>query len=294
MINKDRPVAEPKETSVLTSILLFCGLFWVSGLLRRGAALFTSWLISVAPVEAIPYVKLLGALLALVLTVGLVLLYARFGEGRSLRSLGFTRHKALNEYLKGAATGFGLIAAIVLLCWAFGGVRFVGFGGFELLPFFAALLLGVLNVREEVLFRAWFLNSLRGTLTAAAAIAVSSIAFGLIHLSNANATLLAIVNLVLMGAFLGLYFVRTGNIWGVAAIHTFWNFTQGRICGLSVSGSLSNGSLLQFAPTDEGIFGVGAFGLEGSWAATIVILAAIVLTAKNFSTFANINRHKAA
>lgn len=128
--------ARSRGAAFLTSILLFCGLFWVSGLLRRGAALFTSWLISVAPVEAIPYAKLLGALLALVLTVGLVVLYARFGEGRSLRSLGFTRHKALNEYLKGAATGFGLIAAIVLLCWAFGGVLFVGFGHFELLPFF--------------------------------------------------------------------------------------------------------------------------------------------------------------
>lgn len=56
-----------------------------------------------------------------------------------------------------------------------------------------------------------------------------------------------------------------------------WNFAQGNIFGISVSGMDMMASVFSFAPTNEGeLINGGTFGLEGGLAVTIVLILATI------------------
>ncbi|GHT78953.1 CAAX amino protease [Actinomycetota bacterium] len=209
-----------------------------------------------------------------------VFFYCRVIEGRKLATLGFRRGHILREYLMGIAVGFVLFSAAVLICVATGTMSYEGlaFGSAGMLVlFFLGFMVQGLN--EEVLCRGYFLVSLARKQHLAVAVAVSSCAFGAMHLNNANVTFLAILNLVLLGAVLGVYILKRGNIWGVAAFHTTWNFAQGNIFGLEVSGINNMPSLFAFNASESGtLINGGAFGMEGGLAATAVLVVALVVT----------------
>ena len=109
-------------------------------------------------------------------------------------------------------------------------------------------------------------------------IIVSSVAFGALHLGNAGIAPLAFINLILFGIFAGVYFIRRGNIWGIAAVHSIWNFAQGNIFGVLVSGN-DFGTTIFTSTINENltILNGGDFGLEGGILTTIVMVAGIVI-----------------
>ena len=109
-------------------------------------------------------------------------------------------------------------------------------------------------------------------------ILANSLIFGALHLANSGISVLAFVNLVLFGVFASLYFLRRGNIWGVAAFHTMWNLVQGNFYGIKVSGMEMQCSILQSAMTDgKELINGGEFGLEGGLAVTVVYTIGIVV-----------------
>ena len=74
--------------------------------------------------------------------------------------------------------------------------------------------------------------------------------------------------------------IHFDNIWGVCGIHSVWNFTQGNLYGISVSGSGQSESIFRTSQNSSHAFLTGGeFGIEGSIATTIVLLTgtAIVL-----------------
>lgn len=83
------------------------------------------------------------------------------------------------------------------------------------------------GVCEELFFRGYLLNSLRGRVPAAAAIAISALIFGLFHLSVGG---LAAVERVFTSAFLGVVlgylFWRTGSVWPGVLVHILHNSTS--------------------------------------------------------------------
>jgi hypothetical protein len=65
----------------------------------------------------------------------------------------------------------------------------------------------------------------------------------------------------------------TRRLWLAIGIHFAWNFTQGGIFGVAVSGIQANG-LLQATLSGPELLSGGAFGAEASIIAVIVCLAA--------------------
>jgi membrane protease YdiL (CAAX protease family) len=121
------------------------------------------------------------------------------------------------------------------------------------------------------------LNSLFPKTGALLAIAVSSVAFSLLHVDNAAVTPIALVNIALFGVFAGIYFLRRGSIWGIAALHSAWNFAEGNIFGVRVSGALPQASM--FTATADGsmwLLSGGDFGAEGGLAVTAVLAIATI------------------
>jgi hypothetical protein len=89
---------------------------------------------------------------------------------------------------------------------------------------------------------------------------------------NPGLTVLAFINLMLIGIFFAVYVIETNDIWGAAAYHSMWNFAQGTIYGISVSGTNVGNAI--FDTTISGkhvILTGGEFGMEGSMLTTIVM-----------------------
>ncbi len=211
-----------------------------------------------------------------------VVLYCRFAEGRSLFSMGFVRKDAWIHYLKGIAVGFVFFSTVYLTLIATGSVTFDGLNSKASLAMLLLFFFGfvIQGAQEEILTRGYFMMSLSTRLPAIAAILISSFTFSVLHIFNGGFDLLAFVNLVLYGVFLAVYMLKTGNIWGVCAIHSVWNFSQGNLYGMPVSGmniletSLFSSSLVEGKEWLSG----GAFGPEGGVITSAVSILAIVLT----------------
>lgn len=199
-------------------------------------------------------------------------------------TLGFKKSGMWKEYGIGLVVGFVMMAVIVLVGMVTGSMTLTfnpeaatGAGiGMLVLLFFGFVLQGM---SEEVLCRGYFLVSLarkKGYMWMA--VIVNAVAFAALHLGNAGIAPLAFVNLILFGIFASVYFVKRGNIWGIAAIHSIWNFAQGNIFGVLVSGN-DFGTTIFKSEINESmtLINGGDFGLEGGILVTIVMIVGTLM-----------------
>ncbi len=219
-------------------------------------------------------------LFATVATIIAVLIYCVKIEKRRLFTLGFGKKGAISEYLIGLLIGFIMFSA------AYGTVLLSGefkFGGFNtnasigmLILFFLGFV--VQGASEEILLRGYFFVSSAASGNVPTAIFISSALFAALHISNPGISFMAIINLFLFGVFAALYFLRRGNIWGISAVHSVWNFAQGNIYGCKVSGMNMNETLFNSLETHGGtLWSGGSFGPEGGIGVTIVLTVGITI-----------------
>jgi uncharacterized protein len=217
-----------------------------------------------------------------------VLAVWKWVDHRALIGLGLRRDVAVAQWLRGAAVGMLMMASVVVVWfWLVGGAAWsvnpdpataaialiLGFVGFV-----------VQGASEEVLFRGYVLENIRAKWGMTWGIGVSALLFSLAHMPNTAFGALPFINLVLFGVATGLWKLRldAGQLWGVCAIHSMWNWMQQVVFGLPNSGLAS--------PPDETLFSVvpntsaaafiwgSGFGPEGTLGATLVLLAVIAAT----------------
>lgn len=211
---------------------------------------------------------IVGALLQLAFYIG----WTRFFEDRTISELNLKR--MLPDVGLGFGIGFIFFVAIVAVMMILGIYKIDSFG-FELLPtlrFFAMML--VVAVGEEIVFRGFIHRMILGRWGLLVALIVSSLVFGFIHYPNPGATVWSSVAIALeAGIMLGLAYCVRNNLWLPIGIHWAWNFSQGQIWGIAVSGMEVNGSLVR--PVIEGpeILTGGSFGAEASVIAVVISVA---------------------
>jgi membrane protease YdiL (CAAX protease family) len=213
---------------------------------------------------------------------GLFWLWTRLYERRPFRTLGLERAGAGRALARGFAVGLAMFGAVAGLGAASG--AFVPERG-EPGLFGAAALGGVLAVAlgwlvqgpaEELLCRGWLLPVLGARYHPWVGVVGSSLVFTLLHGLNPGIGALPLVNLFLFAVFTALYALWEGGIWGVAAIHAVWNWAQGNIFGLEVSGSTpTGGTLVDLQAAGSPLLSGGGFGPEGGALVTLVLLVAI-------------------
>lgn len=225
-----------------------------------------------------------GMMLASLLVTGiatiLIIIYCRFIEKRSLYSMGFNRKKAFLDYIIGLAVGFGMFSVCVLISVLTGSLQYDGFvlgnGIWLLLCFFIGFV--IQGMSEEVILRGYFMMSVAAKNSILLAVIANSVIFALMHLTNPGVSLLGVVNLILFGLFASVYTLKMNSIWGICAIHSIWNFAQGNIFGIRVSGMETKVSLFSFLQKGTStLINGGAFGLEGGLAVTVVLLLSTVI-----------------
>ena len=114
------------------------------------------------------------------------------------------------------------------------------------------------------------------------AIVISAIVFGLIHSSNANATYLGIINLVLFGAITTVNFARTRNLAFAIGFHALWNISQNILIGLPNSGKPPEVWIFKTTLNSSDLISGGAFGLEGSLLCTFLFLSLLIYELNKF------------
>ena len=99
-----------------------------------------------------------------------------------------------------------------------------------------ALFLAPAALWEEMLFRGYAFTVLQEWWGTPAALGMTSVVFGLVHLQNAGATLSSISVVVLAGVFLGAVLVATQSLWAAFAAHLAWNWVLAGVLHSAVSG----------------------------------------------------------
>jgi len=174
----------------------------------------------------------------------------------------------------GLAIGFVLFSAVALIAYLAGVYRITGYGGTGgFLASFAGMAL-LPGFREELLFRGIFFRWIEEFGGTWLALAVTSALFGFAHLFNPNATWFSSFAIAVeAGVLLGGAYMLTRSLWLPIGLHAAWNFTQGFIYGVPVSGIDSNGLVTARLSGSEWLSG-GSFGLEASVIALVIATAA--------------------
>ena len=211
-----------------------------------------------------------------IITIALVGLTYKFGITRlgenprdDLRMDGAPRQTGI-----GLLVGTLLFSAVVALAAALGVYRVTGWGDVSsVIP----ILIGSSMVpafTEEVLFRGILFRWIEAFGGTWAALLISSAFFGAAHLLNPGATWFsAFAIAVEAGLLLGGAYMLTRSLWMPIGLHAAWNFTQGGIFGVPISGHPSQGFIRSELQGPAVLSGSG-FGLEASVIAIVIASAA--------------------
>ena len=216
---------------------------------------------------------------------------ARVLDRRSIEAYGlhFDR-RWLRDYLFGLAAGAAQMIFIFAVLWGAGfiqvqDVRFNATVGVALI---AGLLIHLaVGFYEELSSRGYqllnFEESLRWWNPRVAivfAILASSVIFGFLHAGNPNASAISTINLVVAGVSLAVPVLLTRQLGISAGAHTSWNFFQGPVLGMAVSGVMPEAPVVAVVPTGPEFMTGGAFGPEAgvvSLVAELLFVGGVIL-----------------
>ena len=203
-------------------------------------------------------------------------------EKRSFSSIGFNKNNWLKKYSLGFLIGLAMMSIIVLILFPFGYITVeknpIQPVGISAIASVLVILFGwiIQGATEEIVTRGWLLNVLSTKYNIGVGLLISSTLFGLMHLTNPNVNYIAVINIILVGLFYGLYVIKTNDLWAVCGMHSAWNFAQGNIFGFKVSGlDVSVGSLIDLNLVGSDFVTGGIFGPGAGITATFMLLASI-------------------
>ena len=125
-------------------------------------------------------------------------------------------------------------------------------------------------VSEELIFRGILFRWIEEFGGSWAALLLTSGFFGAAHLANPNASPIAAIGIAFeAGVMLGAAYMLTRSLWLPMGLHAAWNFAQGEIYDIPVSGTPVHGLLVARLSGPPLLTGNG-FGLEASLIAIVI------------------------
>ena len=221
----------------------------------------------------------------LTLSIFIGWLCGRFLENLPFRALGcwFTKNW-LKDLFFGLALGTISILFAVFIAIIFGGMaiqpNLTSGSSAIILTLGISLAVFILGAAaEEALFRGYILQTFARAQLAWLAIVLTSLFFASGHSGNPNAGYISTINTALAGVWFSVAYLKTRNLWMVFGLHLMWNWVQGAILGIPVSGikELTPAPLFLVANYGSTVFTGGEYGIEGGIACTIALIASGVL-----------------
>ncbi|MHB1049364.1 MAG: CPBP family intramembrane glutamic endopeptidase [Bacteroidota bacterium] len=207
----------------------------------------------------------------------------RFIDKRPFRSVGLTFTSPwLLHLTQGTLLGAGMMTVIFIILYSTGMVT-IEFRVMEfhqgLFIFINSLFLYiVVGYGEELMFRGYLFQVFAEGTNRIVATVTISVLFAFVHAKNPNVSLFGLINVGLAGIWLSIAYIKTNSLWLPVGLHFSWNFFQGFVFSLPVSGTTSDKEQIGRAiVTGPDWFTGGTFGPEGGMLATILLIAASAL-----------------
>lgn len=221
-----------------------------------------------------------GSLVAAVFVIAYIG-FTRLIEHRPVAE--FALKGALVELAAGLAMGALLFAAVVGVMALAGSYQVIATQPLDVLYPIIGISI-VSGVTEEIMLRGIFFRIIEGWLGSWIALIASAALFGALHLGNPNASLVAGAAIAVeAGVMLAAVFMVTRRLWAAIGLHAAWNFTQGGVFGIAVSGIDVQGLLVPRITGPEWLSG-GEFGAEASLPAVVICtlfgIATLVVAAR--------------
>ena len=146
----------------------------------------------------------------------------------------------------------------------------------------SGILIGALIVAfqaggEEIFFRGWVQPVLCARFGPWIGLVVTAALFTGLHLVVGARNPLSVLNLMLGGLLFGLLALRSGGLWAAFSAHWAWNWTESSLLGLDPNpGVAPTGSLVDLDLAGPALWSGGTDGMNGSLAATFVLLTLVV------------------
>lgn len=228
------------------------------------------------------------SLLSFGVALGVIWLWVRAKEKRPFASLGFEqRLGAGGKILRGLGVGLIMMLVCVLVPLLTGQATLTWSApGASALLVIAIMLFAFLlqGSTEEIMTRGFLTQAVARRFGLAIAIGVQALVFTLTHGANPGMGPMPIVNLLLFAVFASFYSLADGSLWGICAMHGIWNWAQGNLFGVAVSGQQTTDSFFAYTinADSSSLLTGGVFGIEGSLVTTIVYLLGIALAFRAF------------
>lgn len=129
---------------------------------------------------------------------------------------------------------------------------------------------------EELVSRGYMFTTLRESLGTSAALILTSVGFGLLHLGNDGADARSVSLVILAGVFLGTVLIVTGSLYAAWMAHWAWNWIMAVPLHVAVSGVSFERPDYQIVDAGPDWITGGAWGPEGGAGAAAGMLAGLV------------------
>jgi uncharacterized protein len=139
---------------------------------------------------------------------------------------------------------------------------------------FASLLPAALG--EELLLRGYIFAVLREAIGWRWTLITTSIAFGLLHVSNPGADAESVVLVMLAGFFLGSVLLATGSLYAAVMVHFGWNWVMAALLHTPVSGIAIIAPDYRVVDAGPDWLTGGTWGPEGGLAAALSMFAVVI------------------
>jgi hypothetical protein len=223
--------------------------------------------------------------IATALAIILGWLFGKVFESLPLSALGCTFSRiALRNLAIGFLVGGVTLAVAVVITVAAGGLTLTlnsasssGAVATTLLMALVVLIAGAAS--EETLFRGYLLQTFARSALIPVGVGFTSLLFAFAHNANPGANPLAMFNTFIAGIWFAAAYLKTRDLWFPFGMHLMWNWLQGPVFGINVSGFSSFAPDPLLKATDAGPVWLtgGTYGIEGGIACTIALVLSIVV-----------------
>lgn len=202
-------------------------------------------------------------------------------DHRSAAALGieWTRDSR-RDLARGFILGAGLQLLVFLTAAVFGWLTVRGPGPGALRPLSllsSFLVLALVALYEELLSRGYIMQNLSEPFGMPAAVLISSIFFSAFHSFNSHVNWLAFINIALAGVLLSVGYLVTRSLYLPIGFHLAWNYFQGPVLGLPVSGFSGLPAILATQVEGPPLWTGGLFGPEAGLLGLFALLLGIVI-----------------
>lgn len=240
--------------------------------------------------------KLIANLASYIASLIFIILFVRYFENNSLKTLGFKKSKIL----KSVIIGFSL--ALLSLIFIVGIIFLLTNGNFSIsknsnykLVIIIILLFGIQGFIEELIFRGYLMNRIAASKGKWWGVYINSLFFLIFHIKNPSVSYISSVNIYIFGVVLSMIFWYTDNIWIVGTLHGSWNIILGVVLGCYVSGIKISNTIFDLKFNSDNILLTGgSFGIEGSIISSIffIIMGILIYVGLYLQMFKKINNNE--